>query len=76
MIKKGKLIDLKGLKCPLPVLKIAKKINQINKGEFIEVEVDNPKAEDDINELTKNIRIRVLEKKKEKKFIFFKIEKL
>ena len=76
MIKKAKLIDLKGLRCPLPVLKIAKKINQIKKGEFIEVEVDDPKAEDDINELTKNIRIRVLEKKKEKKFIFFKIEKL
>ena len=76
MIKKGKLIDLKGLRCPLPVLKIAKKINQINKGEFIEVEVDDPKAEDDINELTKNIGIKIIEKKKEKKFIFFKIKKL
>jgi|TARA_B100001559_G_C15873361_1_gene337385 tRNA 2-thiouridine synthesizing protein A len=76
MIKKGKLIDLKGLKCPLPVLKIAKKINQINKGESIEVEVDDPKAENDINELTKNIGIRIIEKKKEKKFIFFKIKKL
>lgn len=76
MIKKGKLIDLKGLRCPLPVLKIAKKINQINKGEFIEVEVDDPKAENDINELTKNIGIRIIEKKKEKKFIFFKIKKL
>jgi|TARA_B100000287_G_scaffold104331_1_gene96572 tRNA 2-thiouridine synthesizing protein A len=76
MIKKGKLIDLKGLRCPLPVLKIAKKINQINKGEFIEVEVDDPKAENDINELTKNIGIKIIEKKKEKKFIFFKIKKL
>ena len=76
MIKKGKLIDLKGLRCPLPVLKIAKKINQINKGEFIEVEVDDPKAENDINELTKNIGIKITEKKKEKKFIFFKIKKL
>ena len=76
MIKKGKLIDLKGLRCPLPVLKIAKKINQINKGEYIEVEVDDPKAENDINELTKNIGIRIIEKKKEKKFIFFKIKKL
>jgi tRNA 2-thiouridine synthesizing protein A len=76
MIKKSKLFDLKGLRCPLPVLKIAKKINQINKGEFIEVEVDDPKAENDINELTKNIGIRIIEKKKEKKFIFFKIKKL
>ena len=76
MIKKGKLIDLKGLRCPLPVLKIAKKINQINKGEFIEVEVDDPKAENDINELTKNIGIKIIEKKKENKFIFFKIKKL
>ena len=31
MIKKTKLIDLMGLRCPLPVLKIAKKIKEIKK---------------------------------------------
>ena len=61
---------------PFTSFKDSKKINQINKGEFIEVEVDDPKAENDINELTKNIGIRIIEKKKEKKFIFFKIKKL
>ena len=76
MIKKTKLIDLMGLRCPLPVLKIAKKIKEIRKGDIIKVKVDDPKAENDINELTKNIGIRIIEKKKEKKFIFFKIKKL
>ena len=49
MIKKTKLIDLMGLRCPLPVLKIAKKIKEIKKGDIIKVKVDDPKAENDIN---------------------------
>ena len=51
MIKKTKLINLMGLRCPLPVLKIAKKIKEIKKGDIIKVKVDDPKAENDINEL-------------------------
>ena len=48
MIKKTKLIDLMGLRCPIPVLKIAKKIKEIRKGDIIKVKVDDPKAEKDI----------------------------
>ena len=62
MIKKTKLIDLMGLRCPLPVLKIAKKIKEINKGDIIKVKVDDPKAENDINELNKQIKITIIKK--------------
>ena len=64
MIKKANFINLKGLRCPLPVLKIAKRIKDIKKGDCLEVEVDDPKAENDINELTKNIKIKIIKKKK------------
>ena len=75
MIKKIKLINLMGLKCPIPVLKIAKKIKEIKKGDIIEVKVDDPKAENDINELTKQIKIKIIKKIKHNNFMLFEIEK-
>ena len=47
-------LDLLGLKCPIPVLKLAKKITQINVGDVLEVMVDDPKADNDIEELVKS----------------------
>ena len=75
MIKKTKLIDLMGLRCPLPVLKIAKKIKEIKKGDIIKVKVDDPKAENDINELKKQIKIKIKKKIKHNDFMLFEIEK-
>jgi len=75
MIKKIKLIDLMGLRCPLPVLKIAKKIKEIKKGDIIKVKVDDPKAEKDINELKKQIKIKIIKKIKHNDFMLFEIEK-
>ena len=75
MIKKTKLIDLMGLRCPLPVLKIAKKIKEVRKGDIIKVKVDDPKAENDINELNKQIKITIIKKVKHNDFMLFEIEK-
>ena len=75
MIKKTKLIDLMGLRCPLPVLKIAKKIKEIRKGDIIKVKVDDPKAENDINELNKQINMTIIKKIKHNDFMLFEIEK-
>ena len=75
MIKKTKLINLMGLRCPLPVLKIAKKIKEVRKGDIIKVKVDDPKAENDINELNKQINITIIKKIKHNDFMLFEIEK-
>ena len=75
MIKKTKLIDVMGLRCPLPVLKIAKKITEVRKGDIIKVKVDDPKAENDINELNKKINITIIKKIKHNDFMLFEIEK-
>ena len=56
-------LDLSGLKCPIPVLKISKKFKEIKKGDILIVSTDDPKAEKDIDELSKNINIRILNKK-------------
>ena len=75
MIKKTNLINLMGLRCPLPVLKIAKKIKEINKGDIIKVKVDDPKAEKDINELKRQIKIKIKKKIRRNGFMLFEIEK-
>ena len=75
MIKKTNLINLMGLRCPLPILKIAKKIKEINKGDVIKVKVDDPKAENDINELNKQIKIKIKRKIRHNDFMLFEIEK-
>ena len=75
MIKKTKLINLIGLRCPLPVLKIAKKIKEIKTGDIIKVKVDDPNAEKDISELNKQINIKIIKKIKNNEFMLFEIEK-
>ena len=77
MIKKQVKLDLVGLKCPVPVLKLAKKIREINKGNILKVEVDDPKANNDFEELARNINIKILQKKKKDNNVFiFLIEKV
>ncbi len=76
MKKKVYFLDLKGYKCPIPILKISKKFKEIRKGDILEVESDDPKARKDIKELCNNIKIRVLETNSlNKKNMHFKLQK-
>lgn len=69
-------LNLIGLKCPLPVLKISKKFKEIKIGDIINAKCDDPKSENDINNLCKSIRIKLIKKKSEKEFIYFKLMKI
>lgn len=42
------LLDVKGLKCPLPVLKVQKKMKTINPGDVLSVEATDPLSVIDI----------------------------
>ena len=76
MKKKVYFLNLKGYKCPIPILKISKKFKEIKKGDILEVDTDDPKAHKDIKELSDNIKIKVLEMKSlNKKNMHFKLEK-
>jgi tRNA 2-thiouridine synthesizing protein A len=69
-------LNLIGLKCPLPVLKISKKFKEIKIGDIINAKCDDPKSENDINNLCKSIRIKLIKKESEKEFIYFKLMKI
>ena len=75
-MKKQKILNLIGFKCPIPVLKLAKKIKEIKVGDVLEVKVDDPKADNDIEELVKNINIKILNKIRKEKILTFHIEKI
>ena len=68
-------LNLVGLKCPLPVLKLAKTIKKIEVNSMVETFSDDPNFEDDILEFCKNSKIEILRKKKQNKTISFLLKK-
>ena len=56
-------LDLLGLKCPLPVLKTAKKLKEISNNDVQMVRVDDESAEQDLQELCKKKNFWLLELK-------------
>ena len=69
-------LNLIGLKCPLPILKISKKFKEIKIGDIINAKCDDPKSENDINNLCKSIKIKLIKKTIGKKSISFKLMKI
>ncbi len=69
-------LNLQGLKCPVPVLKISKKFKDLKKGDILIVNTDDPKAEYDITELTKVLNLRILKKSNGNGYkMLFRLEK-
>ncbi len=69
-------LNLIGLKCPIPILKISKKFKEIKIGDIINAKCDDPKSENDINNLCKSIKIKLIKKTIRKKSISFKLMKI
>ena len=59
-------LDTTGLLCPLPVLKLKKRIKNINKGEVIKIVTDDPAAELDIPHFCNETKYKILKKTQEK----------
>tara|TARA_Y100001968_G_C18940902_1_gene518665 strand:- start:217 stop:450 length:234 start_codon:yes stop_codon:yes gene_type:complete len=69
MKEKKHRLNLEGFKCPFPVLKISKKFKEIKKGDVMVVKVDDPRAENDIEQLSKKINLNILNIKKKGKLL-------
>ena len=68
-------LNLRGKKCPIPILKISKKVKQIFTGDIIEVKTDDPKARYDIEQLTKEIKIKILRQTQKQKYLLTTLQK-
>lgn len=68
-------LNLLGLKCPLPVLKTAKKLREMNKGELLEVKTDDSSAEKDLKQFCSLNNSKIINTKKQNKILCVLIKK-
>jgi TusA-related sulfurtransferase len=73
--KVRKTLDLKGLACPLPVVKISKGIKEVEVGEVIEAYTTDPGSLTDIPAWGRTTGHEILEKSEEEKVIRFLIRR-
>ena len=75
MNKKIFNLDLIGYKCPFPVIKTAKKLKEMDFDEFLQIKTDDPSAEEDLFELCKLNKYKIIDKKKHNKILCVMIKK-
>jgi tRNA 2-thiouridine synthesizing protein A len=69
------VIDLRGLKCPLPALRTRKALSRLPAGATIVVECTDPLAEIDIPNLVRETGDDLLEKTRREDVLVFRIRK-
>ena len=69
------ILDLKGLKCPLPALRLRKALASLEKGTRLYVTVTDPKAVIDIPHALTETGDRLIEETRNEEVIAFLIEK-
>lgn len=67
-------LDTRGLKCPLPVLRLARFVRQHPSGTYIEIEASDPMAEIDIPHWVQSQRHELVSQKHGTHSIFFTIK--
>ena len=60
LVKPDKILDCLGLYCPEPVFKTRIELDNMIKGELLEVIADDPAAESDITNLIKHLEYTVV----------------
>jgi len=68
-------IDCTGLYCPEPVFRTRIALDEMEKGEIIEVVADDPAAEEDMKSLVKHLGHSILEIRKQEKVLHIFIRK-
>ena len=74
-MKIAKIIDARGLLCPLPVLKLCKRLKSQNSGDVLELLTDDPAAAVDVPHYCRNSGDEILAMIEESDFDRFHIRK-
>ena len=75
-IQAAKVFDLKGLACPMPVVKVSKGIKEVEVGQVIEAQTTDPGALTDFPAWAKTSGNEIVKTDKEDKLIRFYIKRL
>jgi len=75
-IKADKVMDLKGLPCPMPVVKVSKGIKEVQVGQVIEAQTTDPGALSDFPAWARTSGNEILKTEQDGKTIKFYIKRL
>jgi tRNA 2-thiouridine synthesizing protein A len=74
--KPNRKLDCLGLYCPEPVFKTRMELDEMKKGEVLEVLADDPAAEEDVRSLVKHLEQEILSVSKEGNTVRILIKKV
>ena len=75
-MQKDETLDCKGLMCPMPIVKLAKKMKEIPVGKVLELIADDVGSKEDIPAWCKRTNNQLLEMKEENGVYYYYIKKL
>ena len=75
-IEVAKVLDLKGLACPMPVVKVSKGIKEVEVGQIIEAQTTDPGSMTDFPAWAKTSGHEIVKTEQEDKLIRFYIKRL
>jgi tRNA 2-thiouridine synthesizing protein A len=75
-VKPDRKLDCLGLYCPEPVFKTRMEMDELKKGEVLEVLADDPAAEEDIKSLVKNLEQEIVSVSKDGSVVRILIRKI
>ncbi len=71
----GRVLDVRGLRCPMPVLRANEEIEKLEPGSVLQVIADDPAAEPDLQSWAKWRGYEVVEIRKEGKDVLISIRR-
>ena len=74
-MNKDESLDCKGLMCPMPIVKLAKKMKEMQVGKVLELVVDDPGSKEDVPAWCSRTGNELLEMRQEGKDYFYYIRK-
>lgn len=74
-MQKDETLDAKGLMCPMPIVKLAKKFKEMPQGKVLELISDDVGSKEDVPAWCKNTGNQLLEMKEEKGVFYYYIKK-
>jgi len=75
-VQVAKVLDLKGLACPMPVVKVSKGIKEVEVGEVIEAQTTDPGSLSDFPAWARTSGNEIVKTEQEDKLIKFYIKRL
>ena len=76
MVQKDETLDAKGLMCPMPIVKLSKKIKEMQVGKVLELISDDVGSKEDVPAWCKRTGNKLVEMKEEGGAFYYYIEKV